>query len=88
MLGEYREHFILTLLSTDPKVTIDQPSLANITIGESDGKKLQSSSGEASPTARSLHAMQLNFGSLSFLEAEISDFMKRNNQNWDTSSTI
>ena len=38
MLEEYREHFLLTLWETDAKVEIVDPSVANITIGESDGK--------------------------------------------------
>ena len=61
MLEEYREHFFLTLLSTDPKVTIGQPSLANITIGESDGKKLQITFVVAAMLARQLaHCMLYN----------------------------
>ncbi|CAB4041243.1 microfibril-associated glyco 4-like, partial [Paramuricea clavata] len=36
MLEEYSEHFLLTLWPIDTKVVIVDPSVANITIGESD----------------------------------------------------
>ena len=38
LLEEYSEHFFLTLSSIDAKVEIVEPSIANITIGESDGE--------------------------------------------------
>jgi hypothetical protein len=38
MLEEYSEHFLLTLWRINTKVVIVDPSVANITIGESDGK--------------------------------------------------
>lgn len=38
MLEEYSEHFFLRLWQTDAKVVITEPRVANITIGESDGK--------------------------------------------------
>ena len=40
MLEEYREHFFLTLSDNDPKVEVVDPKIANISIGESDGKYL------------------------------------------------
>ena len=40
MLEEYREHFFLTLSDNDPKVEVVDPKIANISIGESDGKCL------------------------------------------------